>query len=50
MVKLKEKEEIIQNLQKDIKNNKIINIYLNNDKEEKTIRIDNNRLRYTNEK
>ena len=34
----------------DIKNNKIINIYLNNDKEEKTIRIDNNRLRYTNEK
>ena len=34
----------------DIKNNKIINIYLNNDKEEKTIRIDNNRLIYTNEK
>ena len=34
----------------DIINNKIISIYLNNDKEEKTIRIDNNRLRYTNEK
>ena len=32
----------------DIKNNKIINIYLN--KKERTIEIDNNRLRYTNEK
>ena len=34
----------------DIKNNKIISIYLNNDKKEKRIEIDNNRLRYTNEK
>ena len=34
----------------DIKNNKIISIYLNNDKKEETIKIDNNRLRYTNEK
>ena len=32
----------------DIKNNKIVTFYLNNDKIEKTIKIDNNRLRYTN--
>ena len=36
--------------QNEIKNNKIISIYLNNDKKEETIKIDNNRLRYTNEK
>ena len=34
----------------DIKNNKDITIYLNNDKMIKEIKIDNNRLRYTNEK
>ena len=34
----------------DIKNNKIITLYLINDKIEKTIEIDNNRLRYTNKK
>ena len=34
----------------DIKNNKIVIVYLNNDKIEKTIKIDNNRLRYTNKK
>ena len=32
----------------DIQNNKIISLYLNNDK--MTIKLDNNRLRYTNEK
>ena len=36
--------------QEDIKNNKIISLYINNDKKMKTIKIDNNRLRYTNEK
>ena len=34
----------------DIKNNRSIAFYLNNDKQLKTINLDNNRLRYTNEK
>ena len=34
----------------DIINNKNIILYLNNDKIEKSIKLDNNRLRYTNEK
>ena len=34
----------------DIKSNKIISLYINNDKIIKEIKIDNNRLRYTNEK
>ena len=34
----------------DIINNKDITLYLNNDKIEKSIKLDNNRLRYTNEK
>ena len=34
----------------DIRNNKMLILYLNNDKIEKTIEIDNNRLRYTNKK
>ena len=34
----------------DILNNKNISIYLNNDKKIKTIKLDNNRLMYTNEK
>ena len=34
----------------DIKNNNIITIYLNNDKKEKEIELDENRIRYTNEK
>ena len=34
----------------DIKNNKMITLYLNNDKIEKSFKIDNERLRYTNEK
>ena len=33
----------------DIINNQIITLYLNNDKIEKSIKLDNNRLRYTNE-
>ena len=35
---------------KDIKSNKNISLYLNNDKIIKTIKLDNNRLMYTNEK
>ena len=34
----------------DIINNKNISIFLNNDKKIKTIKLDNNRLKYTNEK
>ena len=34
----------------DIKINKYISLYLNNDKKIKTIKLDNNRLTYTNEK
>ena len=34
----------------DIINNKLITLYLNNDKKERSIKLDNNRLRYTNEK
>ena len=34
----------------DIINNQIITLYLNNDKIEKLFKIDNERLRYTNEK
>ena len=34
----------------DIKNNKMITLYLNNDKIEKVLKMDKNRLRYTNEK
>jgi len=34
----------------DIKNNKNISLYLGNDKKIKTIKLDNNRLKYTNEK
>ena len=34
----------------DIINHKNITLYLNNDKIEKSIKLDNNRLRYTNEK
>ena len=34
----------------DIINNQIITLYLNNDKIEKSIILDNNRLKYTNEK
>ena len=34
----------------DILNNKNISIYLNNDKKIRTIKLDNNRKRYTNEK
>ena len=34
----------------DIKNNRNISLYLNNDKKIKTIKLDNNRLKYTNEK
>ena len=34
----------------DILNNKNITLYLNNDKIVKSIKLDNNRLRYTNEK
>ena len=33
----------------DIINNQIITLYLNNDKKVKSIKLDNNRLRYTNE-
>ena len=36
--------------QEDILNNKTISIYLNNDGITKTIKLDNNRLMYTNEK
>ena len=36
--------------QNDIINNNIISIYLNNNKIEKIIELDNNRIRYTNEK
>jgi len=36
--------------QDDILNNKDISLYLNNDKKIKTIKLDNNRLIYTNEK
>ena len=36
--------------QDDINNNKNITIYLNNDKSLKTIKLDNNRLMYTNKK
>ena len=34
----------------DIQNNKSISLYLNNDKKIKTIKLDNNRLKYINEK
>ena len=34
----------------DIRDNKNISLYLNNDKKIKTIKLDNNRLKYTNEK
>ena len=34
----------------DILNNKKFSIYLNNDKKIKRIELDNNRLKYTNEK
>ena len=34
----------------DIKINKYISLYLNNDKKIKSIKLDNNRLTYTNEK
>ena len=34
----------------DILNNSIISIYINNDKKIKTIKLDNNRKKYTNEK
>ena len=34
----------------DIKDNKRIIIYLNNDKKEKVIKLDEDRIRYTNEK
>ena len=36
--------------QDDIQNNKIISLFINNDKKIKTIKLDNNRLMYTNEK
>ena len=35
---------------KDIENKKSITIYLNNDKKVKVIKVDENRMRYTNEK
>ena len=34
----------------DIQDNKNISLYLNNHKKIKTIKLDNNRLKYTNEK
>ena len=34
----------------DIKNNKNISLYLDNNKKIQTIKLDNNRLKYTNEK
>ena len=36
--------------QKDILNNKKISLYLNNDGITRTIKLDNNRMMYTNEK